>query len=73
VDQPHWIGSIPKLPVSIEVRLRYRHRAVPATVSERRDGRLTVSFDTPQSAVTPGQGAVFYRADEVIGAGIISA
>jgi tRNA-specific 2-thiouridylase len=72
VDSPRWIGARPELPLTMSVRLRYRHRAVPATVSEGRDGKLTVSFQTPQNAPTPGQGAVFYIENEVLGAGIIS-
>ncbi len=72
VDSPHWIGRRPKLPLSVEVRLRYRHHAVPATVSDHGDGKLSVTFSSAQNAPTPGQGAVFYNEDEVMGAGIIS-
>jgi len=72
VKQCHWIGPAPQMPLSVEVRLRYRHRAVPATVSATGDGTLTVDFSVPQKAPTPGQGAVFYMEDEVLGAGIIS-
>jgi tRNA-specific 2-thiouridylase len=73
VARPHWIGARPQLPLSTEVRIRYRHRAVPATVSDHGAGKLKVAFSSPQNAPTPGQGAVFYIADEVVGAGIISA
>lgn len=73
VESPRWIGSAPKLPFSASVRLRYRHHAVPATVTDGGDGKLSVSFGSPQNAPTPGQGAVFYNEDEVLGAGIISA
>jgi tRNA-specific 2-thiouridylase len=72
VDRPHWIGPEPRFPISAEVRLRYRHRAVPATVADAGNGTLTVTFSVPQKAPTPGQGAVFYVEDEVLGAGIIS-
>ena len=72
VQSPHWIRPDPSLPLSVKVRLRYRHHAVPATVTANGDGTLCVSFSTPQSATTPGQGAVFYQGDEVVGAGIIS-
>ena len=71
VDRPHWIGPTPHLPISIEVRLRYRHRGIPATLSDAGDGTLKVSFSMPQKAPTPGQGAVFYTGNEVLGAGII--
>jgi tRNA-uridine 2-sulfurtransferase len=52
------------------VRIRYRHPGVSAIV--RIDGdSASVVFDTPQSAVTPGQSAVFYDGDIVLGGGII--
>lgn len=72
VENPHWIGPEPRMPLSVAVRLRYRHTAVPATVSPAGRGALTVSFSEPQTAPTPGQGAVFYNEDEVLGGGIIS-
>jgi tRNA-specific 2-thiouridylase len=72
VTQPHWIGPEPDLPFSAHVRLRYRHQAVPATVTAAGDEALAVTFTSPQNAPTPGQGAVFYVEDEVVGAGIIS-
>jgi tRNA-specific 2-thiouridylase len=72
VGSPHWIVEKPALPLTLEVRLRYRHRATPATVANWQDGKLKVSFMSPQNAPTPGQGAVFYMKDEIVGAGIIT-
>lgn len=72
VSAPHWIVTKPKLPFAAEVRLRYRHQAAPATVLKNLDGTLTVAFESPQNAPTPGQGAAFYVEDEVLGAGIIT-
>jgi tRNA-specific 2-thiouridylase len=72
VKQVHWLGPAPKLPMTVDVRLRYRHQAVRATVHDGKDRKLTVRFASPQMGPTPGQGAVFYLEDEVIGAGIIS-
>lgn len=72
VSRPHWIRDEPELPFSAKVRLRYRHLGVPAIVSSSGDGTLTTTFSIPQKAPTPGQGAVFYVEDEVVGAGIIS-
>jgi tRNA-uridine 2-sulfurtransferase len=54
-----------------QTRLRYRHKAAPASIIIEADHRATVRFHSPQSAVTPGQGAVFYEGDEVIGGGWI--
>ena len=59
---------------SFTTRVRIRHRAapVPGTVSRLDDGRWSVSLDEPAWAPAPGQAAVFYDADEVIGGGRIA-
>lgn len=67
----NWIGPEPAGPVAAAVRIRYRHRAAPARLYPRDGGRVRIEFDTPQSAVTPGQGAVFYQGEAVLGAGWI--
>ncbi len=54
-----------------DVKIRYLHEAVPATVSLLDDGRARVTFDDPQRAVTPGQAVVFYEGDVVRGGGWI--
>ncbi len=67
----NWI-SRPEHPVfEAHARLRYRHRAARATIRIIGENSATVHFHTPQSAVTPGQGAVFYREHEVLGGGWI--
>jgi tRNA-specific 2-thiouridylase len=53
------------------VKIRYRTPASPATVTPSEDGRARVMFDELQRAITPGQAAVFYDGDEVIGGGAI--
>lgn len=54
----------------INVKIRYRHQDSPASVDFFGDG-MTVIFDEPQRAITPGQSAVFYSGDLVVGGGII--
>ena len=49
------------------VKIRYRSRSVPATVFPMADGTLQMKFREPQRAVTPGQAAVFYNGDELLG------
>ena len=72
VDDINWIGGAPEGTVKLHVRVRYRSREVPATVIPGLRNTAVVHFDEPQAAVTPGQGAVFYRGDEVLGGGWIS-
>jgi len=68
----NWISlDSPTEPVRAEVRIRYRHEAAPATITPVAEGRVRVSFDEPQRAITPGQATVFYRGDEVVGGGWI--
>ncbi len=55
----------------IEVKIRYRSPRVPATLTLLDDRRVRVRFAQPQRAVTPGQIAVFYEGQRVLGGGII--
>ncbi len=54
-----------------EVKIRYLHRAAPATVQTNSQGEVEVLFDEAQRAITPGQACVFYDGDVVIGGGWI--
>jgi tRNA-specific 2-thiouridylase len=68
----NWIAAVPSEVLAVKVRIRYRHRPVPALVVPVGTDRAVVRFEQPQAAVTPGQGAVFYRGDEVVGGGWIA-
>ncbi len=68
-----WLaGTPPQGPLRAEVQVRHRHRPVPASVEARGERRARVHFDEPVRAIAPGQAAVFYRADEVLGGGWIA-
>lgn len=73
-DRVHWIsGCWPQEPVQGEVRIRSRHQEVPASiVPDERERQARVIFETPQMAVTPGQAAVFYSGERVLGGGWIN-
>ena len=58
-------------PVRCRAKLRYRHPAAPATLRQTGDRTALLTFDQPQRAPAPGQSAVFYDGDTVIGGGFI--
>ena len=72
VTEARWISGAPPVAGTVcAVRLRYRHAGVPATLHPEPDGDWRADFAEPQFAVTPGQAAVFYAGDEVLGGGWI--
>ena len=68
----NWI-SIPELtaPIRVQAKIRHRHDPANATLEPVGEGIVLATFDEPQRAVTPGQCAVFYDGDEVVGGGWI--
>lgn len=58
-------------PVRADVKIRFRAKEQPATVTPNGDGTVTVIFDEPQRSVTPGQGAVMYDGNTLLGGGRI--
>jgi tRNA-uridine 2-sulfurtransferase len=69
----NWIPGPPDEPFEAEVRIRYRAREAPAVVEPLGEDRARVEFRAPVHAAAPGQLAVFYAGDEVLGAGTIAA
>ena len=68
----NWIaGGKPNLPHDFITKIRYRHKGAPAQVMVLEDRVCKVVFHEPQLAITPGQFAVFYEDDEVMGGGEI--
>ena len=67
----NWIEAPVDAEFSAEVQIRYRAKAVPCTIRPNAGGGCEVSFNDPIAAVTPGQAAVFYRGDCVLGGGWI--
>ena len=75
VKDVNWIsGHAPKLPLKCLAKIRYRQpfqKCVIKSLPNINDRRFMVIFDAPQRAITPGQSAVFYLGEKMLGGGII--
>ena len=58
-------------PIEVDVKTRYSSKMAKAKINQESDDTIRVIFDEPQRAITPGQSAVFYIDDIVIGGGKI--
>ena len=69
VEELNWLQDVPE-----RALVKYRHQTpgADATLIRSAEDRLTVNFDEPQRALTPGQVSVFYAGDEVLGGGTIA-
>jgi tRNA-specific 2-thiouridylase len=64
----NWVScQRPERPTRARVKIRHKHEPAPATVEALGELRARIIFDAPQRAITPGQGAVFYDGDCVLG------
>jgi tRNA-specific 2-thiouridylase len=59
-------------PIRVSIKIRHKHQPAPATIEKINDDEILATFDEPQRAVTPGQAAVFYDDDVVVGGGWIT-
>ena len=72
VDRCNWIPfDAPPGRLEVTAKIRYNHPGATATVIPQGGSRATVKLHTPQRAITPGQAAVFYQDDLVLGGGWI--
>lgn len=72
IRDPHWISGQPSLPEQpFQVKIRYRHEGAEARIGQMEAGLWKICFNSPQRAVTPGQFAVIYDNNRVVGCGEI--
>lgn len=72
VQRVNWVSiTEPTSPIRAEVQIRYRTKPAPVTVIPLENSRVKLVFDEPQFGITPGQAAVWYDGDIVLGGGII--
>ncbi len=71
-EDPAWIlEKAPEFPLKCTAKFRYRQKDISVTVNGLSDGSLSIVYDTPVKAVTPGQVAVLYQGDVCLGSSII--
>jgi len=72
VSDLNWLaGRKLEEPSSVEVKYRYASPAVHGKLFAESENSVRVAFETPQKALSPGQSAVFYEGDQVLGGGVI--
>jgi len=72
IEDVNWVScEKPTAPLRAFVKIRHKHEPAPANVEALPANRARIAFDSPQRAITPGQAAVFYDGDRVLGGGWI--
>jgi len=66
-----WVDEIPQKPTPVLAQIRSRFSPSPAVIERLGEDRVRVTFAEKQRAITPGQAAVFYRGEEMLGGGWI--
>ncbi len=72
VSRVNWVSiTKPQTPIRGEVQIRYRSQPVTATIIPLESDRIRIVFEEPQFGVTPGQAAVWYDGEILLGGGVI--
>jgi len=74
IEKLNWLQDldIKKDNIPVRILIRYNHDGVNCSLSSHDNGTITAKFESPQFAITPGQSAVFYSGDTLLGGGIIT-
>ena len=67
-----WVNRAPAEPITVLTRVRYRHKEAASKLYPIDEQTAEIRFESPIESITPGQSAVFYQGDEVLGGGFIS-
>ena len=68
----NWVSIAPPMkPIHAKARIRYQHAEQPAVILPAEDGSVTIRFEQPQRAITPGQTVAVYENDILLGGGTI--
>ncbi len=71
LKEVNWIlKDTPRFPLSVKAKIRHRHKSAEAVIV-RKNKRYRLQFKRPQRAITPGQSAVFYKGNQVLGGAVI--
>jgi tRNA-specific 2-thiouridylase len=71
ISRCNWIQPVHGDRGELDCKIRYRHQQIPCALTLLPENRAAISFAKPQKGITPGQVAVLYNGDEVIGGGWI--
>jgi len=72
IEGVNWLSCAkPQAPLRAYAKIRHKHEPAPAIIEPLGSNRARIAFDAPQRAITPGQAAVFYDRDRVLGGGWI--
>lgn len=72
-ENVNWHMAQPENPFNAQVKVRYRSREIPCAATPLPSNKLKIELETPQTAISPGQGAVLFNGDRVICGGFIAA
>ena len=72
IEEVNWVSiPPPEEPLRAKIKIRYLHPGANATIKPTGDRSVIIQFDEPQRALTPGQSAVFYHGERVLGGGLV--